>query len=722
MSNKYFDYKCLPPRSLSSNELDSFLRLSNPNADVEEARERAFRFFYTKNNGKNAIQIIIPEQFLKKGSLKSCDEIRVFAKSGKYNADEFSYTDVGESEVVREKVSNVIETGCIYVERDDISCIGEIRFFSKGKDLQTDNCLFAVAFIEKELISYSLAVKGSAIEYKIEYPLIRTEIKLSLAEKANLKPVLAKDFKTPSKGSEKRDCITLTPKLGRSNVVRGKKLLSREIKNERFALVFSNADLNDSYMLRDDTVFNADIQEKAYNPEPRCPFCNEKMHLDNLKLQKGHVYTCGGLERTQVNILNDNKNKINIVCKNDFVFKYHEEKGSKNDLYQNLDNDYREYVIKNPLLPDSYMNKKALKVAVAGMPNSGKTVYLASLFGMGINGASQGQIFRDIAERFKVKLNGDVLLSYGSINPITEASDTERLNILRRKGGEIGNAKVSAHYDRYHMSKAFENRTKSTDADVLAENPVGIDLGKLGYAYFYDVPGEVVKSRDYSKVKAFTSSDCIIAIVDGYPKPFDDNTGKEMMDNLSPEDRNKSTIDGLEKTIDFLKKFYEDENAKTNMEKTIHNTMARNIKEVPLAIVLTKYDMRLPSTSQSKIDECFGENTHVSNGDMEFKPVKKYEGSEIQRHIDASSDEVRSFLCSLQGTTRNGVDIINEIENLASVNGLAPNIKYFACSALGSNECMQKNDNDSTMRFIAERRMMRVEYPVIWLMHKIGMI
>ena len=717
MSNKYFDYKCLPPRSLSSNELDSFLRLSNPNADVEEARERAFRFFYTKNNGKNAIQIIIPEQFLKKGSLKSCDEIRVFAKSGKYNAEEFSYTDVDESEVVREKVSNVIETGCIYVERDDISCIGEIRFFSKGKDLQTDNCLFAVAFIEKELISYSLAVKGSAIEYKIEYPLIRTEIKLSLAEKANLKPILAKDFKIPSTGSEKTDCITLAPRLGRSNIICGKILLRREIKNERFALVFSNEDLNDSYMLRDDTVFNADTQEAVYNPEPRCPFCNEKMHLDGLKLQKGHVYTCDGLERTGLNLLKERKNKINIVCKKDFTSSYLIEGESIGDkrFYE-----YKEYTIKNPLLPDDYMNKKSLKVAVAGMSGSGKTFYLQSLFEMkdktdGDNQTS-GERFKKITEVFNIKLDGSLLLDYENINDFSVdplSNSTSKLNDLRRNGGLIDNARVEAFYKRFEMKNVKENgiksRTQTIDAEPLAENPVGFDLGRLGYAYFYDMPGELIVNYvktnriDYQKSKAFANSDSIIAIVDGYPNA--DNA------QLSIAERNRLTIQGLNNTINFLKEYYKVSDAKINLDHTQNQNVIRNISEVPIAIVLSKYDMRLASTSLDSPDECFGENTHVTMEDMDFKHSKKYEGSEIQRHIDASSDEIRSFFLSLAG----GKEIIESIEKYTS------NIKYFACSAIGFNECVEAN-SDKTIRFVTQPRMKRIEYPVIWLMHKIGMI
>ena len=141
------------------------------------------------------------------------------------------------------------------------------------------------------------------------------------------------------------------------------------------------------------------------------------------------------------------------------------------------------------------------------------------------------------------------------------------------------------------------------------------------------------------------------------------------------------------------------------------------LADMPIAVVLTKHDTRLAEYAVSGAGgadraDCFDENCHIVREDVLGMMPKNgvYRGSALERHIECSSYELEHFL------RRNEARLLDEIKKKYR------NIKFFTCSALGSNECLSETDNAAVKKVLFRPRRLRVELPLIWLMYQEGLI
>ena len=684
MSNVYFEYSCIPCKEFFES-YDIKTDITNPTS--ENHAEKALELQLDGNR----VQIIIPD-ILK----QSFDGVIIQRVSDCYTVVDDENKDVLGA--VRYPADGVYSLngkgseGNIYLYPDadgSLSCSGYIRFTHRGIEQKAATFFFSITHRQKRVISYTVKNTGKKVIFRIEYPFTRNEIALKVVCKDGFLPVKESDFQ-----NELSDRLVLAPGGEKINVVQ-REIVSSGSESRYFRLAFAgeNAPIwNRQFMLRDDTEYERKRASKGKLPTHRCPFCNEVMKPEKFKaLIKGNFYTCDGKRITENWKYADYNDTVNIVCKEQF------------------DTEYLSYSFKNPVLPSRYLDEKVMRVAVAGMPRSGKTVYLASLFGMGTD--QPHEAMKNIAYMFGADKDDCSLLEYDCI-------DTDRMGLdrIRNSGGEMNNRKVEPINKRYHLSGDFEARTQGDEAKMLAKNPVAYSLGKLGFAYFYDVPGEVVQRRMIGSAMAFDYADCYIATVDGYPTRDDGS-------RYDGEAREIQSLQGLEDTVLFLEEYFKKGETDANATGTVDIDNVKTISSVPIAIVLTKYDMHLSETSDFE-DDNFSESCHVTISDpAEFlkkgRAGKKYEGSALQRHIDASSMEVKSYFEGLKGRLndgkfKTGKEIIARIEKLSS------NVKFFALSALGSNNCLHLNGNK--MAFLRNRRALRVELPIVWLMHQNGLI
>ena len=129
-------------------------------------------------------------------------------------------------------------------------------------------------------------------------------------------------------------------------------------------------------------------------------------------------------------------------------------------------------------------------------------------------------------------------------------------------------------------------------------------------------------------------------------------------------------------------------------------------KEVPLAVILTKFDEH---------EQYFSPDAHCLRGDIpDMIPENgRYAGSALERNIDMSSAEIYDYLradphiTNIEGCVRN-----------------FKNVKFFGVSSLGFADAVKPRDEADTsvkrMRFMTSPK--RIELPFVWMMKQFGII
>ena len=313
------------------------------------------------------------------------------------------------------------------------------------------------------------------------------------------------------------------------------------------------------------------------------------------------------------------------------------------------------------------LDQPVMHTLFIGAPNSGKTMFLASI----INLEGNDEIFKSvpvilnmITQSFSRKKNNAAeefvpsSFMYDGRNVIVAPSE-KRLKNQKRYSLQVNS--TAERYTQYDAS------------DHISWNPQSYKLNGLGYAFFYDVPGEAYK-QDNPVLHSFDMIDSIIAVVDGYPS-----------------EGSADSFIALEKCLDNIEKFARDR--------------VDEVKNMPIAVVFTKMDRILKDHTDAKsLNDCLDDNCHITREDMASLLPKngKYEGSELQRHIDNSSYELVHYAKS----EKNGASLIKKLKSYKRW-------KFFSTSALGSNDVL---DADKSVLF--KNRTLRVELPLIWLMYQ----
>ena len=682
MSEFFFDYKCIAMgEQIKGKPKDKVLD---------------FYLFqdYDEEGSTMCVQIYIP---------KSMQEKYVAAKVY-YSLNDISFPDIFEGNLKptiwycnnkrerRASEAHFINTdNSIFIKskNGELSGCGVIAFIEGDDENEVPkvhNCYkFIINYSKKETISYRIVESKRSINVQVIYPLIRNKIKLCVVQKEGAKPVLVGDRENEtSKQGPKIEKLTFELKAnGRVEDVFKGSFRVEDASKFDYRIAFCNPSDSRHYLLVDESDFT--MEDKARRRKerkiknmisfnaPKCPYCGGSI-VPIEKYKKGQTLIVGCDGQVISTSTDDVKlrGKLTVVCSADLV---------KQSNPGGVDKSYIE--VNKLILPDGYADKPSMNLVVAGFPKSGKTIYLSSLFNMQDGGTAQG------IESFPFILNKIISVYDKKGKNQKTVEEIKFYNIDDKNGYSLSDScertRTSPREDikkRYVMTVGgnVEGQTIKANAAKLSWHPIGYRLGNLGHAFFYDIPGEMFTRDNTIKVRALDMADCLLAVING---------ANEIADPVG----------------ELL----------TTLERIPLLSMTKiDMKSIPIAIVFTKHDLKLTDYLDKAEDAefCFDENCHVVRENIIDMLPKNgvYEGSALERHIDCSSYELEHYLKARD----TGGKFARLKENYK-------NIKFFTCSALGSDACLGK-PIDGTKEVLFKPRRLRVELPIIWLMYKKGLI
>ena len=700
MSEYNFEYKCVSSAK-----------------GVDAKNDKALQFMVYqdyKENGKILLQVYIPENLREKVAFIKLyfDDYAVdFPKiTGNKDKDRELWKKAQTFNSLKSgKLSTLNEENCIYInpkiemtnkkrnsKKSSSGCLsgtGLIGFILKD-DPDGENGVpsveniykFVTNFGRKESISYQIFEHKHRIVVEVTYPKLSKDIRLNIIGANGHKPLTNGDRLNGEyiKDENNQNYVITLKKTKRLNDSVSVSISTDKASSYDFRLVFEDILNNNLYWLCDESAYTLEdikvIRKENKNRNKqvkqkkviRCPFCGEIIKQYEGRGGKQGIYTCSG---EQISKTAPNGQKKMIVC------------NRANNKFGLTSSD--EYMI----LPKGYGEKPVLNVAFAGKRKSGKTIFISSLVNIQKQPgdetiyAASPFVLNSIVNSFDKK----------SAKNNLGAKELKILTLVRKDDNSFEITKKYLNFrarqeldSRYVMTvgQKVERQTNAAKREELSYNPVGFDMRNLGFVYFYDVPGENFKETSTDKVRAFDIANGIVLIIDGNDENFENPFSKccEALNNLKHLTTNSISL-----------------------------------KNVPIAIVFSKLDLKLSSfydeNNLSELEQykrCFDDNCHlVRENVLDIFPANgKYHNSELEKHIDCSSYEIEHYLKSLD--KENGEKIANIKENFN-------NIKFFACSALGSNNVLL-NDEDQKAKILFKPKRLRLELPIIWLMYKQGLI
>lgn len=703
MSEFYFDYKCI---SMGNNNYGT------------ERQDQALDFYLFQNKGNLCIQVYVPEALQNKEGEGNCCGAKVFfSPDGVDFPSEFPPKD--SLQQASFSGSYLREKNHILIENTNTLSGSGMIVFLYGKEgeapIREENAYrFFVNWGRKEMISYRITKPAkNRICVQVLYPHLRQPLSLKVVGKEGAKPIFGVD--AMRKGAKVGEI--LLPVKNRALNAISPRTIKVERAAQEYRLFFENPEDGRHFLLVDESdpdEINAKkppVSKRKADKKPskkenkvlikpvgravkRCPYCGREMggerHLADRYI-KGttQIIGCDGnviydsRDPRDVKSVHDNfRGKQTWVCVDNLREQYI--KATNSDKYAD-----------HLILPDNYMQRPAMNVTVVGLPDSGKTIFLASLMNVrevtdvgqdyGAHPTVLDQILKcfDCGKRVAEEVNvpsGLGKTGVGAETRIDLSKAVEPKNVYNYAEDSQG-AKLKKRYC-LDVGGQVEKHTKAEEETILSWNPMGFTVGDLGFAYFYDVPGEVYNGG--KACRAVKMADCLIALIDG-------NKPKEV------------AVAALDHALKKLPQM---------AQKT-----GEKLADIPIAIVLTKYDKLLEeyADGQEALQQCFDENCHIVREDMSVLFPKNgiYEGSELERHIDCASYEIESFFLSIGNNS--GRSILKGIKNTF------PKYKFFACSALGSDKRLVEVSKVEKQVLFQPRRL-RMELPLAWLMYQQGLI
>ena len=679
MSEFFFDYKCIA--------------MGDQNMGKPYNKALDFYLFqdYDGEGSTMCAQVYVP---------KSMQEKYVGAKVY-FSLNDIEFPDISNTKIKPEvwhcKKSAKGFAEARYISRDnsifikgvegELSGCGVIAFLeNEFEEPKISNCYkFTINYAKKETISYKIIESRGLLKIHVIYPLIKNNIELCLIQKQGSKPVLVGDNNNYVNRMDSVDEKIVIELKANGRVEDSYKGLFRVANANRhdYRLTFLNESDGSYYLLVDESDFT--MEDKAQRREerkesnktslsnPRCPYCGKPM-LPHPKYKEGTtmIVDCQG------NVLSKNsddaklRGKLTVVCE----LKLKESETNTNPI------DNGHIGVDHLIIPKGYAERPSMNVVVAGFPKSGKTIYLSSLFNMQDGGDDHGI-------RSNPFILNKILTAFDKKGKGYKAVEEVKFYNLEGGGGnykfseDCERIRSSTRYDikkRYVMSVGgnVESQTNMSSADKLSWHPIGYQFGNLGHAFFYDIPGEMFRNSNTTHVRALNMADCLLAVIDG--------SSERIVDDLL-----------------------------TTLQRIPHISEGNiDMRSMPIAIVFTKHDLKLSeyAKKEGNMEFCFDSNCHVIKENViELFPKNgKYEGSALERHIDCSSYELEHYLRA-RGNS----------EQMATLKANYKNIKFFTCSALGTDDCLGRTINE-TKEVLFRPRRLRVELPIIWLMYKKGLI
>lgn len=300
------------------------------------------------------------------------------------------------------------------------------------------------------------------------------------------------------------------------------------------------------------------------------------------------------------------------------------------------------------LLPKDFLEHDNFKIAMAGSKRAGKTTYISRFFDL----CGQGPISMPMTSM------GNSLKKFGVDVQVAAIPKVKLLTESSYQEDDAAWTNDQTQYTERSINLEPPRFPGETTTGDYTAYPFIAEVNKRSYVSFYDIAGEDAEHTMQVKNIANGEPIGVFCIING-KADRDANNGVVSMlrnANLSPKS--------------------------------------------PIAVIVTKMDL---------LEEQFDESCHCLRTDY-FDEINTYDGSSLQKHIDYSSEEIRSYLQQM-----------NLIPNFG---GNYENVKYFGVSAfdfLDSIHESGENVNDpGKVRFECSSK--RMELPFIWILKQFGVI
>ena len=422
-----------------------------------------------------------------------------------------------------------------------------------------------------------------------------------------------------------------------------------------FSLAFANDNFNKYYQLyckRNDTLPSAE----AYSALPEmtersCPYCHQNINItDNARYKKGGI-SCNEFNRRGVPlpvIYSSLNSKIKncLYCVNDLV--PYDPQTPDNENTGRFRESFRR------LLPSNFMSHQAFKIAFVGSTRAGKTTYISRFFG--ITGDERNlsmpmTMTANAMRTFGLDVNTTIMSKLEAL-----VSETKEIRYKVTESNWVGE---NNEYTNRRITLDPHYFPGPTTHGNYKNLPFIAEVDNKAYVSFYDVAGEDAEGSTQINEIANDNPIGVFLIVNGKP------------------DR-----DGTADVTSML----------INADRLPNNS--------PIAVIVTKMD---------SFNKSFDASCHCLNTEYFYK-LKGYDRSALEREINHSSEEIKSYL------TQKGV--------LPNLGERYTNVKYFGISSFNFGDSIYTPDKDldSVGKLLFECSSKHLELPFVWMMKQFGLI
>ena len=306
------------------------------------------------------------------------------------------------------------------------------------------------------------------------------------------------------------------------------------------------------------------------------------------------------------------------------------------------------------LLPADFMEHDSFKIAFLGSARAGKTTYISRFFDL--CGAPTAEMTMQSLSNSMRQINVDVVPA--KIPKVIGYNQDKLYYRLSKDSWASG--------DSYYLERRISLKHKlypqptNRGTEDLGKYPFIAEVNRSTYVSFYDVAGEDAQERQIVQTLAGGEGQYIgvFCIVSG---SRDAHAAHAVFNKL--------------------------------LDAKIH-------PESPIAVIVTKFDTLI---------EDFDPNCRCLRTDY-FDGSTYYNGSELQKEIDFSSEEIKSYL------KQQSVDV--------ELSSYYKNVKYFAVSSFNFEESIHNQDDthDTVGSVKFECSPSRIELPFVWMLSKFGVI
>ena len=455
--------------------------------------------------------------------------------------------------------------------------------------------------------------------------------------------------------------------------------LSERLANAkgRKLFVVLDEEFNDMFVL--ESAHNATIEEfsetKPLRPSYNCPFCHGPIGvtaLEKSKTYKSGGTTCdaeSGAERA-LNISDENGSLLKncLMCKKEF-----REDGTT--LVQDAT---------HKLLPEKFLSHRNFKIAFQGAPRAGKTTYISRFFGLKSILKATGKDEADLKAR-DYEFNMAMSEIRNTMKRFNVVVDPVQLpSISAKKDGSLHTEGIWYGKEMQYINRGMEigRKLPPTDAGDYTGYPFIVEVNGVSYVSFYDIAGEDSRQSNQYVKKIAEHDENTIGIF-------------FLITDSKEHDLNRQVAEQLLAAGEYLD------------------------PSCPVAVILTKMD-----AIGGKFD------SSCACRRFDYYPPKQgtfvYDGSYVEKFINESSDEIKSFI-----EEKGGVDIEMAKGSGKDVRRFT-NVKYFGISSFGFPESLyhinkkddgtisQTIDDESYIRFATNAR--RMELPFLWMLRQFDLI